>query len=691
MSDLSSTAPNGQRPGPPGGPRPKPKANPLRPLRRRPANPPTARKRDPSSTTSAATLTTEETPLGLKRHGETDSAMQLEKLRSQFGGWSEPPPRAEYRDIPIVTTAKALREGIRYHVMRFPQPTGSKDTGHVDPTDQNAFTRPVTLHRRDPQQPPPGRVVRREEDLPEPEPVDEKEAERQQQLKAEREAQKTADQAKIAPTVKEMVSKKPKKTKEDQVIFNRMPKTEKGRKEAGLRYEEALPWHLEDVDGKNVWVGGYVSALSEANVAFVHEGSRFRMIPLEKWYRFSAKPALNLAPIEEGKDDKAPGASSSHWMMQAVEKRAEERKMKDEFRNSGKRGGPARGSSSLGEVRGYDEVDMEGDEFDDDDENTGFDHDEDTKITNDRIRKEQLGANLFGDADEKEVDAQEASKLRREMERRKASKKLKKTLKKRENVNDIESDDSASSADPFADSSSDDDDDEDEEEDESKAKADEDEKAKNDKDKTTPGTPSKGSTPSGKRQVDMIKKAKGLKRPGSPTLSESSGNESVLRKVAKKKAGSSAGHSRSTTPMPQGQGVPGQASQRRKMAGGSGSDGEVTGGEMSDGQPRKKKIKLIASSRKGTPAGSRAGSPLPASAAGTPGASPKDGQAIEAWEIVQALPQLPNGISIQNFLKLFEGRVGEKAEGGRMAKSEWIKMVRENCNYGPDKLLRRKS
>lgn len=84
---------------------------------------------------------------------------------------------------------------------------------------------------------------------------------------------------------------------------------------------------------------------------------------------------------------------------------------------------------------------------------------------------------------------------------------------------------------------------------------------------------------------------------------------------------------------------------------------------------------------------------------GSPGASPtKDGQgaaspkpAIEAWEIVQALPQLPDGISIQNFLKLFEGRVGEKAEGGRMAKSEWIKMVRENCNYGSDKLLRRKS
>lgn len=112
-----------------------------------------------------------------------------------------------------------------------------------------------------------------------------------------------------------------------------------------------------------------------------------------------------------------------------------------------------------------------------------------------------------------------------------------------------------------------------------------------------------------------MKKVKNLKRPGSPALSESSGNESSLRKKAKKKAGSTAVHSRSTTPMPQGQGIPSQTGQRRKMAGGSASDGEATGGEMSDSQPMKKKIKLVPSS-KGTPAGSRAGSPLPAPASG---------------------------------------------------------------------------
>lgn len=140
---------------------------------------------------------------------------------------------------------------------------------------------------------------------------------------------------------------------------------------------------------------------------------------------------------------------------------------------------------------------------------------------------------------------------------------------------------------------------------------------KSEKDKAASGTAQKGSTtPSGKRQTDMLMKAKNLKRPGSPTHSESSGNESTLRKKAKKKASSTAGHSRSTTPMPQGPGMPSQAGQRRKAMGGSASDGEATGGEMSDGQPKKKKIKLLPSSSRGTPVGSRAGSPLPVLASG---------------------------------------------------------------------------
>jgi len=106
---------------------------------------------------------------------------------------------------------------------------------------------------------------------------------------------------------------------------------------------------------------------------------------------------------------------------------------------------------------------------------------------------------------------------------------------------------------------------------------------------------------------------KTLKRPGSPNLSESSGNESA-RKKAKKSKTASAHQSRSSTPIPGSQSQ--TAGQRRKIAAGSTSDGEATAGEMSDGQPKKKKIKLVASGGRGTPTGSRPGSPLPGPNAG---------------------------------------------------------------------------
>jgi transcription initiation factor TFIIF subunit alpha len=120
-------------------------------------------------------------------------------------------------------------------------------------------------------------------------------------------------------------------------------------------------------------------------------------------------------------------------------------------------------------------------------------------------------------------------------------------------------------------------------------------------------------TPSKVKQVDPLKKGKSLKRPGSPNFSESSGNESS-RKKAKNKTTSSA-QSRSSTPLAQTQPL-GQSGQRRRIIAGSMSDGEATGGEMSDGPPKKKKIKLVANNGRGTPSGSRAGSPIPAVTAG---------------------------------------------------------------------------
>lgn len=105
-------------------------------------------------------------------------------------------------------------------------------------------------------------------------------------------------------------------------------------------------------------------------------------------------------------------------------------------------------------------------------------------------------------------------------------------------------------------------------------------------------------------------KVNNLKRPGSPNLSEleSSGNESSRKRVKKLNTGS-VQNSRASTPVPGPQnGIP-----RPKKIGGATSDGEATGAEMSDaGRKFTKKIKLVSGSHgKGTPTGSRAGSPVP--------------------------------------------------------------------------------
>ena len=180
------------------------------------------------------------------------------------------------------------------------------------------------------------------------------------------------------------------------------------------------------------------------------------------------------------------------------------------------------------------------------------------------------------------------------------------------------------------------------------------------------GASSKGTnTPSGRpKHTDPLRKAKNLKRSGSPNLSESSGNESS-RKKHKQKHHPSSQPTGTTTPRPgsrpmspapssTAQPAPSQNSRKSSIIklnlnpsklseiqsappnpspvyGGAMSDGEATGGEMSDGG-KKRRIKLHLST---SPTGSRAGSPVPGRAgstgaggsrAGSPAAQPKSMQ-----------------------------------------------------------------
>lgn len=147
------------------------------------------------------------------------------------------------------------------------------------------------------------------------------------------------------------------------------------------------------------------------------------------------------------------------------------------------------------------------------------------------------------------------------------------------------------------------------------------------------------------------------------------------------------------------------------------SDGEATGGEMSDGGRKAKKIKLRlggqspSASRAGSPAtgGSRAGSPAPPQAGkqfslllkpyirpkiltllplGSPtGNSQSLGTGpIQAHEVAAAVP--PHGVLIGTLMSIFKARVGEGPN--QTSKKDFIRLVKENSTYGPDKLLRPK-
>ncbi|KAF1733972.1 Transcription initiation factor IIF subunit alpha [Beauveria bassiana] len=643
---------------------PKRKPNPLRPMRPKPRpKPPVSAKQAGQKPGSAGAS---------QMTAQNGSRQSLEELRKQYGGWSEPPPPYQYSDIPIMTTKKALLEGIRYHLMKL---SSTKADGRpIDPTDQEDFSRPVTLHRRDARLPPPGRAVK--EEVPQRVPIDEQERERLAQIKAEKEAQRAINQAKIAPVAKDVVPKKPKKQKEERTVFNRGPRTAAAKKESDLRYEEALPWHLEDVDGKNVWVGSYVAALSESSVAFMIDQSVFRMVPLEKWYRFTAKPHFQAFTLDQAEEYMNRKIDVGRWVMKDEEKKTGQQDLEATRRmlyGAGmiKTESDTFKAASRAEKMEHDEIDMSGDEFQDDDEAPMFERndDEDTKDSKERIRREQLGANLFGDGDEGQVDQELQQQLREELERQKFGKATRKALIKRDREEIYESDDSEDN--PWSSSSDDDSSDEENEEkkeDDKKERENKDDKDdKDEKGKNKVSGAQGATTPQGK-QKHGDKKNKSLKRAGSPALSESSGNESSRKKL--KKTAATAPGSRSGTP------VPGVV-RKKKLGAGSASDGEATAGEMSDGAGPRKKMKLV-SSANGTPSASRAGSPTPA------GASPPPSSAgIEPWEILEKIPD--TGISIVELIKPFQSRVGTKP--GQMKRDDWIKLVTRICRYGAGKML----
>ena len=363
----------------------------------------------------------------------------------------------DYEDFPIITTKRALMDGLRHHVLRF-LPNKSSDKQSIDLFDQSQFERPVRLHRRDPRADPlgsinnPGSPAENNAEAG-GQPGDDKERARVAVLKAERQAEREANLAQMAPAAKSNKKKNNFRKQTEQVFqFN---DSESKKKDMNIRYEEKLPWHVEDFENKNVWRGTYETALSECHIALLPNqspnGAFFKMIPLEKWYKFTPKNKFKAMTIEEAeatmkKKYRDPRfLAEARHMAEMAKKQETERSIasKSLFARKGERGErPTAARVKTEEDDDAPEAPPDADEIDfnveedfaDDEENELFnmdDNDEKKEIEG-RIKKEQQEANTFEIKDDKDYDQEEEEEKRKAELQKKQKRRTQKALMKRE-------------------------------------------------------------------------------------------------------------------------------------------------------------------------------------------------------------------------------------------------------------------
>ena len=332
-------------------------------------------------------------------------------------------------------------EGIRHHVARF---SSKKD---IDPRNSTEFVRPVRLHRRDPRAPA-GGAGSKDEGVDNAEvdakgAMDDKEKERLEIVRAEREAQREAEMAQVAPAANTGGQKKANTFKKKTQQIFRNDKTDEQKAESKLRYEEALPWHLEDFENKNTWVGSYEAALSETYAYLVHgPDGKFHMVPLEKWYKFTPKNQFKTLTIEEAENRMGKKVKDPRWFMQSQQATKEMQNEQENKKATSKlflgkwEKGAGDGGSAAPRVKqeqaDADDLDFQEDVADDEADGVIEGDDEDLKQAEERIKRDQLQANIFDLKDEKEYDQVEQAERKKRDAERKLGKGVRKALLKRE-------------------------------------------------------------------------------------------------------------------------------------------------------------------------------------------------------------------------------------------------------------------
>lgn len=633
-------------------------------------------------------------PSGTTTNGAPGLAAQrpLQAANGNLGAPTTAPAPApqqqqgEFQDYPVVITKADIEQGMRYHGLKFTVRSNERSgVPVVDPYDAQHFTRPVRLHRRyardkpetaDQSDAPPG--------------IDDKERELHNARRAERQAEREANQAQIAPSgagnKKPQPRKKNQKNVEDVYYNENNPKQQKA---AQLRYEETKPWHLEDFDNKNTWIGAYQEPMSETSILLTvgTEQMNFTMVPIERWYKFTQTNRLQSMSAEEAEKIMEQKHAPSRWFLNtqvgkqeseaAIRKRERDRKVAEKRAIKAEDDGLPAGSKDAGEFYNADrdELDYEfNDEFQDDDEGMIFgDEADESKEIEKRLREEMRKANIAAPGlknTEADYDREEAEERLVEKERKKREKRMRKRLVTKERKVEFEDD---SEENEFSSDSEDSDSEEERERAERERKEEEARKAGQANGDRSGASTRGTNTPSGRpEKKDPARShaslAASLKRPGSPNLSDVSGNESSRKKLKVNGSGRmspSGVNGRSLSREYSIQSIKhaktdiSPADAARRMPSGYGSGSETDTSRAGRSQKPRTKTSAPGSPRDGTPAGSRAQSP----SAQLPGFPSLE-------EVKAAIPEA--GISIGELVKLFKGRVS-----GSENTTKFIALVRQ--------------
>lgn len=366
--------------------------------------------------------------------------------RKNFSGFSDPNGTIDgvgYHDYKLVTSKREFLNGMRYHVLQF------NEDRPIDIRNEADFTRPVRLHRRDP------RAIAAEQAQGEngqdlKDGMDAEEREEFDKRKEARRLEREANLAQVAPSV-DSGKRSTTIKKKTQQVYNRDYTPEERRKMQN-NYEEKLPWHIEDFDNKHCYVGSNQTGSSNIHAAFVYEqpidipNGRFRVMPIEKMYQFKPRKTFKTMTIEEAENAMKKKGRDPQWLIERKEATLRDAQLEQLSKRSkaffGTKDDTAAGR---GDEAADLDFNMEEDFADDEEGDTFFEKDEDEKLAENRIKEDQLNANIFGIKEEREYDREE-EKERREKERKKLiSKGIKKALEKREKNYDHASD----SDDPF--------------------------------------------------------------------------------------------------------------------------------------------------------------------------------------------------------------------------------------------------